>query len=80
MNLFSIELSPNEVAVLRQSLDVITIPGKDAMFIATLQQKLEHELNEIGRTLKAQEQQKQVELDAFIKAEARKEAKLKAVQ
>jgi len=75
MNLFSIDLSPNEVAVLRQSLDVITIPGKDAAFIATLQQKLEHELNEIGKALNAQEQQKQVELDAFIKAEAKKAAK-----
>jgi CRISPR/Cas system-associated endoribonuclease Cas2 len=80
MNVFSIDLSPNEVAVLRQSLDVITIPGKDAMFIATLQQKLEHELNEIGKALNAQEQQKQVELDAFIKAEAKKAAKAAAVQ
>ena len=80
MNLFSIDLSPNEVAVLRQSLDVITIPGKDAVFIATLQQKLDHELNEIGKALNAQEQQKQVELDAFIKAEAKKAAKATPAQ
>lgn len=80
MNLFSIDLSPNEVAVLRQSLDVITIPGKDAVFIATLQQKLDHELNEIGKALNAQEQQKQVELDAFIKAEAKKAAKTAPAQ
>jgi hypothetical protein len=80
MNLFSIDLSPNEIALLRQSLDVITIPGKDAIFIATLQQKLDHELSEIGKALNAQEQQKQVELDAFIKAEAKKAAKATPAQ
>jgi len=80
MNLFSIDLSPNEVAVLRQSLDVITIPGKDAVFIATLQQKLDRELTEIGRALNAQEQQKQVELEAFVKAEAKKAAKAAPAQ
>lgn len=80
MNLFSIDLSPNEIAVLRQSLDIITIPGKDAKFIANLQQKLEHELSEISNMVNTQEQQKQAELDAFIKAEAKKAAKAAAVQ
>ena len=80
MNLFSIDLSPNEIALLRQSLDIITIPGKDAKFIANLQQKLEHELSEISNMVNTQEQQKQAELDAFIKAEAKKAAKAAAVQ
>ena len=80
MNLFSIDLSPNEIALLRQSLDIITIPGKDAKFIANLQQKLEHELSEINNMVNIQEQQKQAELDAFIKAEAKKAAKAAAVQ
>ena len=80
MNLFSIDLSPNEIAVLRQSLDIITIPGKDAKFIANLQQKLEHELSEISNMVNTQEQQKQADLDAFIKAEAKKAAKAAAVQ
>ena len=75
MNLFSIDLSPNEIAVLRQSLDIITIPGKDAKFIANLQQKLEHELSEISNMVNTQEQQKQAELDAFIKQENRKQKK-----
>ena len=80
MNLFSIDLSPNEIALLRQSLDIITIPGKDAKIIANLQQKLEHELSEINNMVNTQEQQKQAELDAFIKAEAKKAAKAAAVQ
>ena len=75
MNLFSIDLSPNEIALLRQSLDIITIPGKDAKFIANLQQKLEHELSEISNMVNTQEQQKQAELDAFIKQENRKQKK-----
>ena len=75
MNLFSIDLSPNEIALLRQSLDIITIPGKDAKFIANLQQKLEHELSEINNMVNTQEQQKQAELEAFIKQENRKQKK-----
>lgn len=73
MNLFSIDLSPQEIAVLRQSLDVVTIPGRDAKFIASLQQKLEYELNEINNMVNTQEQQKQNELQAFIKQEESKQ-------
>jgi hypothetical protein len=45
--MFSIDLTPQEISVLRQSLDTITLSGKDAKFIASLQIKLEQELGEI---------------------------------
>jgi hypothetical protein len=47
MDMFSINLTPQEISVLRQSLDTITLSGKDAKFIASLQIKLEQELGEI---------------------------------
>jgi hypothetical protein len=47
MDIFSIELTLPEIQTLRQSLDVITIAGKDARFLASLQIKLENELQQI---------------------------------
>lgn len=47
--MFSINLTPQEISVLRQSLDTITLSGKDAKFIASLQIKLEQELGEIQK-------------------------------
>lgn len=51
MDMFSINLTPQEISVLRQSLDTITLSGKDAKFIASLQIKLEQELGEIQKQL-----------------------------
>jgi hypothetical protein len=51
MDMFSIELTPQEISVLRQSLDTITLSGKDAKFIASLQIKLEQELGEIQKQI-----------------------------
>jgi hypothetical protein len=52
-----------ELQLLRQSLDVITILGKDAKKVANLQQKLESAI--------AQEQSKAQELDTLIKSKAK---------
>jgi len=49
--MFSINLTPQEISVLRQSLDTITLSGKDAKFIASLQIKLEQELGEIQKQI-----------------------------
>ena len=51
MDMFSINLTPQEISVLRQSLDTITLSGKDAKFIASLQIKLEQELGEIQKQI-----------------------------
>ena len=66
MSLFSIDLAVNEIQLLRQSLDVITINGKDAKMIANLQIKLETELAQITKTLQDAEALKQKKLRAAI--------------
>lgn len=82
MDIFSIDLTSREIALLRQSLDVITITGKDAMFVGNLQYKLEAELQNIQAIIaqqKAEEDlkqaQKAAELEKVLAAEARKQKK-----
>ena len=53
MDIFSIELTLPEIQTLRQSLDVINIVGKDARFLASLQIKLENELEQITTMMSA---------------------------
>jgi len=45
--IYSIDLTPLEIAFIRQSLDAVTINGKDAKFLANLQTKIEDEMFEI---------------------------------
>ena len=60
MDLFTIEnLSLDEIAVLRQALNVIEIKGASAQFIANLQNKLDNEINQIKLLLLEEEQKKQ---------------------
>jgi|LakMenE01Jun11ns_1017448.scaffolds.fasta_scaffold8848912_2 fructose-1,6-bisphosphatase/sedoheptulose 1,7-bisphosphatase-like protein len=60
MDLFTIEnLSLDEIAVLRQALNVIEIKGASAQFIANLQNKLDNEINQIKVFLLEEEQKKQ---------------------
>jgi hypothetical protein len=60
MNLFTIEnLSLDEIAALRQSLNVIDIKGSSAQFIANLQLKLDSELGQIQQMLQAEQSKKQ---------------------
>jgi len=73
MNIFSIDLTVAEIQLARQSLDVISISGKDAKLVATLQIKLETELTQIqnmitqAETKKAAGLQKALEADKKIK-------------
>lgn len=39
----------NELSIIRQSLDVISIAGKDAKYIATLQVKIEELLEQLSQ-------------------------------
>lgn len=57
----------NEITFLRQSLDLVTIKGTDAKFLAGLQIKLEHELAEI---------QRMIEEENTVKAESFKQIQL----
>jgi hypothetical protein len=62
MNIFSIDLDPNEIQFLRQALDIVSIKGTDAKFVANLQIKLENELVQIQEIIKQEEAKKQAEL------------------
>jgi len=69
MNLFSIDFSHAELNFLRQALETIPIQGKDAKFCAHIQVKLEHELEEIVRMIKEEEQNKNVTLQQILETE-----------
>ncbi len=75
MNVFSVDFSLGELQVMRQSLDVITITGKDAKVIANLQTKLESEMAQIQQMLQQAESQKQNDLLKAIESDKKKLAK-----
>ena len=75
MDIFSVELNILELQIIRQSLDVITIKGSDAQFIANLQYKLESEINQISEMITQAEKEKEEQLQKMIAAEARKAKK-----
>ena len=59
MILFSIEnLSIEEIAAMRQALNVIDIKGSSAQFIAVLQNKLDNEISKAQHILKQEEAKK----------------------
>jgi hypothetical protein len=70
MDIFSIDVTHNELAFLRQSLDVVSVSGKDAKFLATLQVKIENELVQIEQIKQAEEQKKRESLQELINQEA----------
>lgn len=59
MDLFSIDFTLNEINFIRQCLELPSISGKDAKFLANLQSKIEQELAEIQR-LKEEELKKTI--------------------
>lgn len=63
MDIFSIELTLPEIQTLRQSLDVITIIGKDARFLASLQIKLENEIQQITNMMPATQSKQSVQTE-----------------
>jgi hypothetical protein len=63
MDIFSIELTLPEIQTLRQSLDVINIVGKDARFLASLQIKLENELEQITTMMSAAQTKQPVQTE-----------------
>ncbi len=79
MNIFSIDLTVNEIQLLRQSLDIISIKGTDAKFLANLQSKLENELIQIQEILKQEEVKKQQDLQYIIEKEEKKSKKQQSI-
>ena len=69
MNLFAIEnLTLEEISLLRQSLNVIEIKGSSAIFVATLQVKLDQEISQIKNMLAEEEKKKQAGIRKIEKA------------
>jgi hypothetical protein len=79
MNIFSIDLTVNEIQLLRQSLDIISIKGTDAKFLANLQIKLENELLQIQEIIKQEETKKQQDLQHIIEKEEKKSKKQQSI-
>lgn len=75
MNIFSIDLTQNEITFLRQALDLVTIKGTDAKFLASLQIKLENELIQIIEILRQEEEIKQQSLQDIVSREEKKSKK-----
>jgi hypothetical protein len=72
MNLFSVDFSHAELNFIRQALETIPIQGRDAKFCASIQIKLEHELEEITQMIKAEEEAKMLGLQQIIQHEEEK--------
>jgi hypothetical protein len=75
MDLFAVDFSFNELQFLRQSLDLVSIKGTDAKFLASLQIKIENELIEIQKMLTQQDVEKQAALQEIIEREEKKAKK-----
>jgi hypothetical protein len=69
MNLFSVDFSHAELNFIRQALETVPIQGRDAKFCASIQIKLEQELEEITQMLKAEEEAKILGLNQMIQHE-----------
>ena len=72
MNIFSIDLTHPEINFIRQALETVSIQGRDAKFCASLQIKLEQELEEITRMIKADEEAKLLGLQQIVDSEQSK--------
>lgn len=75
MDIFSVDFTHNELNFIRQSLETVSIQGRDAKFLANLQIKLENELTQIHNMLNAEEQNKQMGLQIALQEEAKKTSK-----
>lgn len=52
------EYTLNELSLLRQSLDIIPITGKDAKYVTQLQLKLEQHISELEKSTQTKAQTK----------------------
>ena len=72
MDIFSIDLTHNEIVFIRQTLELPSISGRYAKFLDSLQTKIENELAEIERIKAEEEQKKARDLQQLIEADQSK--------
>jgi hypothetical protein len=77
MNLFSVDFTHSELNFIRQALETVPIQGRDAKFCASIQLKLEHELEEITQMIKAEEEAKILGLQQITQHEESKTTRKK---
>jgi hypothetical protein len=77
MNVFSVDFTHSELNFIRQALETVPIQGRDAKFCASIQLKLEHELEEITRMIKVEEESKMMGLQQILQYEETKTTKIK---
>lgn len=74
MQSYPLDVNLNELLFIRQSLEVISITGKDAKFLAGLQQKIENKALEIQKKI---EEDKIKSLEQAIAIDAEKQSSKK---
>jgi hypothetical protein len=72
MYIVSIDLQPGELSFIRQALDLVTVKGTDAKFLASLQIKFETELAEVQKMIEQEEVSKQEGLKKIMATESSK--------
>lgn len=72
MYIISMELQPGELNFIRQALDLVTVKGTDAKFLASLQIKFETELAEVQKMIEQEEIAKQEGLKKIVASESSK--------
>lgn len=72
MYIISMDFQPGELSFIRQALDLVTVKGVDAKFLASLQIKIETELTEIQKTIEQEELTKQEDLKKIMATETSK--------
>jgi hypothetical protein len=72
MDMFQVDLSVQELQAIRQSLDTITLVGKDAKFLAGLQMKVEYKLSEIEKYYQSLQDEKQTSLQKVLEEDSKK--------
>jgi hypothetical protein len=75
MFIVSMDFTPNELTFVRQALDLVSIKGTDAKFLANLQTKIEEELINLQKMAEEEEKRKVEVQQQIIAAETAKSSK-----
>ena len=75
MFIISMDFTPNELTFVRQALDLVSIKGTDAKFLANLQTKIEEELINLQKMAEEEEKRKVEVQQQIIAAEVAKSSK-----
>lgn len=75
MFIVTMDFTPNELTFVRQALDLVSIKGTDAKFLAGLQIKIEEELINLQKMAEEEEKRKVEVQQQIIATEAAKSSK-----